>query len=288
MNDAEAEKSSLVKAVEQLKVHDHLCLIYESLDEQLAAAIPFIRIGLERGEQCIYIADDNTVSAISEAMRAEGIAVDPKSDALKIITKRDAYLKQGYFDPDSMIRFLKEAVDAAKKAGFTALRATGEMTWALGNETGVERLIEYEAKLNHCFPENDALAICQYSRNRFNPEIILDVIRTHPMVIYGSTVCDNFYYVPPDEFLKPEAMQGSLEVERFLENIRDHALAMAEIRKLNAELEHRVKERTAELTERNAQLERMNKLFVGREHKMIALKKRIAELEKDNTGEAKS
>ena len=38
-------------------------------------------------------------------------------------------------------------------------------------------------------------------RKKFNPEIILDIINTHPKIIYGDKVCDNFYYVPPKEFI---------------------------------------------------------------------------------------
>lgn len=47
-----------------------------------------------------------------------------------------------------------------------------------------------------------------------------------------------------------------------------------------ADLEERVRERTAELEGKNQELERMNRLFVGRELRMRELKERIAELEK--------
>jgi uncharacterized protein involved in exopolysaccharide biosynthesis len=49
---------------------------------------------------------------------------------------------------------------------------------------------------------------------------------------------------------------------------------------LTEELEQWVKERTQELGEKNAELERMNRLFVGREPRMVELKERIKELEK--------
>jgi predicted nucleic acid-binding Zn-ribbon protein len=45
-------------------------------------------------------------------------------------------------------------------------------------------------------------------------------------------------------------------------------------------LEHRVLERTAELQKSNEQLSRMNKLFVGREIRMVELKEQISVLEK--------
>ncbi|MDD2733318.1 MAG: hypothetical protein PHF56_05215 [Desulfuromonadaceae bacterium] len=52
-----------------------------------------------------------------------------------------------------------------------------------------------------------------------------------------------------------------------------------ELWRMNTELEQRVKQRTAELEERNAELHKMNRLFVGRELRMVELKEKIRELE---------
>jgi len=60
--------------------------------------------------------------------------------------------------------------------------------------------------------------------------------------------------------------------------------AEEEVRLINAELEVRVRQRTIEFEEKNAELERMNRLFVGRELRMIELKERIQELEKEISG----
>jgi GAF domain-containing protein len=54
--------------------------------------------------------------------------------------------------------------------------------------------------------------------------------------------------------------------------------------RLNEELEQRVRERTRELERRNHELEQLNKVFVGRELKMVELKKRIGELEEKQPG----
>src|SRR5947199_9240787 len=79
--------------------------------------------------------------------------------------------------------------------------------------------MEYESRLTHAVSENNCSALCQYNRRLFPPELILDVIRTHPMVAYGGTVCQNLYHVPADEFLGTN--QTAREVERLLTNIRE-------------------------------------------------------------------
>jgi len=60
--------------------------------------------------------------------------------------------------------------------------------------------------------------------------------------------------------------------------------AEEELHKLNEELEQRVRQRTAELEKKNAELQKTNKLFVGRELRMVELKERIGELEKKGGG----
>nr|WP_246559472.1 MASE3 domain-containing protein [Geoanaerobacter pelophilus] len=63
-------------------------------------------------------------------------------------------------------------------------------------------------------------------------------------------------------------------------DITDRKQMEESIRKLNEELEERVKQRTAELEVKNAELQRMNRIFVGRELRMVELKERIQKLEK--------
>jgi PAS domain S-box-containing protein len=215
------QTTPLIAALEQLGPHDHFCSIYESPQEHYAVAIPFIRIGLNRGEKCIYIADDGGAEDVRQAMQSEGIDVDSAiaSKALVLATKDQTYLKHGSFHPDWMFTFWKETTELAMGEGFSALRATGETEWVLRGSRGLERWMEYESRLTHTLSESNCSALCQYNRRLFPPEVILDVIRTHPTIVYGGTVCRNLYFVPPEEFLG--ANQTAREVERLLTNIRE-------------------------------------------------------------------
>jgi PAS domain S-box-containing protein len=189
---------------------DHLCLTYETRAEQVDVIVPFIRDGLASGDCCVYIADDQTIDEVVAELAGAGIDVGGAraTGALQVLSKRETYLRTGVFDPQAMIAFLSSTVEAALADGFSGCRMTGEMTWALGTDIGCERLIEYEALLNdNFFRTSPAIAICQYNRRRFPPEIIRDVLRTHPTTILGGRICANPYYEPSELVLgkRPEA-----------------------------------------------------------------------------------
>lgn len=226
----------LLTALAQLGPHDHQSLIYERREDRLAVAIPFIQIGLDRGEKCIYIADDGRETELREAMHAQGIEVEPAiaSNSLVFATKEDAFLRYGAFDADRMPAFWEDAAAEAARQGFSALRATGETEWLLSGPPGHERWAEYESNLTHVLANLNCFALCQYNRQVLPPELILNVIRTHPTVIYRGVVCRNMYHVPPAEFLSTD--QTAREVERLLTTIRERAVIEQTLRQQHHEL----------------------------------------------------
>jgi signal transduction histidine kinase len=192
---------------------DHLCLVYENTEQQWDAVIPYISEGLARNEACLYVVDDHGLDEVRQAFAGRGVEVDAyvRSGQLTFATKREAYLRSGTFDPAAMIDFLSRTVHEAVAAGRAGFRVTADMTWALGQECGCERLIEYEALLSNFFPGSRASAICQYNRKRFGADIIRDVLRTHPVAIVGSQVCHNLYYETPDMVLGQRSTEDRVE-----------------------------------------------------------------------------
>ena len=115
-----------------VQVHDHVCLLYETPEEQFQTALPFLKAGLDKQDYCIYVADENTTQTVMERMRRENLDVDTAvaSGRLALLTKRESFLRNGAFHADQMIEFLKEGCGQAKARGFSACRGTGEMTCA--------------------------------------------------------------------------------------------------------------------------------------------------------------
>lgn len=196
--------------VSDLKAGEHLTCIFKTDEEHHDLLSPFLANGLLNGEKVFYIMDDNHAHKIIEYISDAGLDVDSyiASGQFAIQTKDDSYLKNGVFDPDKMIDLLKKETQRALDEGYSALRVTGEMSWALKSLPGSERLIEYENKLNIFIPENKCLALCQYDKRRFRPEFLINVIRTHPIVVIGTKIYKNLFYLPPVNFTLAEQTQA--------------------------------------------------------------------------------
>jgi len=214
---------SIHQKIARLQPGDHLCCIYQTEKEHKTVVSLFVGQGLKSNEKIMYIVDVHTANTVLEYLKELGIDVEyyQNSGQLSILTRHDTYTKGGSFDPDAMIEMLKSETKTALNEGYKALRVTGEMTWALHGSPGSERLIEYEAKLNQFLPNNKCSAICQYAKQRFEPTVLLDILRTHPMAIIGEEIYENFYFIGPDELLGNR--RDAAELENWILNLKHHS-----------------------------------------------------------------
>jgi hypothetical protein len=83
------------------------------------------------------------------------------------------------------------------------------------------------------------------------------------------------------EVAERQMAQENLQEKALLleDEIKKRQKAQDAVEQLNKELEQRVRKRTAELEEKNAELQKTIQTFVGRELRMVELKERIRELE---------
>jgi PAS domain S-box-containing protein len=206
--------------IKELKPGDHLCILYKTDDEHKALITPYLRYGLENNEKVFYIVDARSSETVLNYLRQDDVDVDSfiESGQLMMLTVNESYMKGGIFDPDGMIRMLTDETNKALEEGFSALRVTGEMSWALKGLPGSDRLIEYETKLNEFFPNNKALAICQYDCRVFEPQILLEILTTHPIAVLGTEIYENFYYIPTADFLAGKGPEKTLE--HWIDNLK--------------------------------------------------------------------
>jgi len=207
----------------QLDAGDHCCGIFATQSEEQAVVGDYIAQGLVSGDKVLYVGDGPDRDGIMLRVQAAGIDVPAQVRAghLELASPRDVYLPKGRFDLDATLTKLAEAEADATAMGFPRLRASGEMSWAMADPESRTALLEYESKLSAQIRGTRLHGICQYDLERFPPDVLRDVLEAHPLALLGRELHDNFYYVPPEEFLGPMRQEATLR--RWLGNLEERS-----------------------------------------------------------------
>ena len=198
---ARARPMPLVRSF--LSASRHVCAFFHSHDEEYRVLLPFIQEGFARGEKAFHIVDPARRDTHLQRLAAAGIdtAAAQQRGQFELYNWTEAHLRDGYFDQDRMRALIEEVVTRARQHGFPRTRFVTHMEWALEGRVGMPALLEYEAKAHHGRMRDDDPVICTYDLTKFGGGIVVDIMRTHPMLIIGGSLYENPFFVPPEEFL---------------------------------------------------------------------------------------
>jgi hypothetical protein len=182
----------------------HVCAFFRNSDEEYRALLPFIKEGFERGERAFHVVNPALRDDHVRRLEFAGIATAAAQQRgqFELRNWADAYLRDGHFDQNRMLAFIQGALESGHQQGFPLTRLVAHMEWALEDRPGVDDLVEYETRLNHLLPRYDDPVICEYDLATFGADVVVDILRTHPMVIIGGILQENPFFVPPDAFLR--------------------------------------------------------------------------------------
>ena len=182
----------------------HICTFFRTSAEKYHVLMPFIREGMEQGDRAFHIVNPSLrsehaqriVEAGIDAARAEG------EGQLEIMGWDEAYLRSGSFDHSAMLALLPVLLKDGRTRGFPITRFIADMAWVLNDPGALDRLLEYECRVNLALPKAGDIVICSYDLDKFGAAIVIDALRTHPIVLIGGIVQRNPFYVPPEALLK--------------------------------------------------------------------------------------
>jgi len=183
--------------------HRHICAFFNSADEEHRALRSFIKDGFDSGDKAFHIVDPELQGEHLKRLAESGIDVEQAMGTGQLELRRwqDAYLRGDRFDQDAMLSLLEEVLQSGEASGYPLTRLVAHMEWALLNRPGVDDLLEYETRLNYMLPKYDDPVICTYDLSKFSASAVMDIMRTHPVVIVGEVLQENPFFVPPDQFL---------------------------------------------------------------------------------------
>jgi hypothetical protein len=183
--------------------HRHICAFFNGVDEEHRVLRSFIKDGFDSGDKAFHIVDPELQGEHLKRLAESGIDVKRAMGTGQLELRRwqDAYLRGDRFDQDAMLALLEEVLQSGEASGYPFTRLVAHMEWALLDKPGVDDLLEYETRLNYLLPRYDDPVICTYDLSKFGADLVMDIMRTHPVVIIGDVLQENPFFVPPDQFL---------------------------------------------------------------------------------------
>jgi PAS domain S-box-containing protein len=252
-----------------LQPGDHLCCIYSDEQEREEVLKRFLEDGLRQGQKLIYIYEGFENQSVQQFLqRLNQVFVEALlRGQLLVYLDNEIYFHGKQFDAQWMNQLLGLEVEKALAEGYPSLRLIGEMNWAAGEVSTLIDVVEYEASLNHALFSDRVVILCSYHRHRFKPDLLLDLLATHPKVVVGASVYKNFYYVPPDVFLQND--RASARFDLWISNLKSRHQTESELEQARSDLSRQVEEQINRLAEVNQHLYSEIRQRMGTEYALL-------------------
>jgi hypothetical protein len=187
----------------QLREIRHVCAFFNSDEEEYRVLLPFIKDGFLCGDKAVHVV--NPGQHPDHLLRLAGAGIDTaaarKSGQFELLTNSEAYIRDGRFDQDRMLEVFEKLASGNAKGGFPLSRICCRMDW-VAEGPYVDDVIEFESRVNEVWSRHDDAVICTYHLSQFGGNTVIDIMRTHPVVIIGGILQQNPFFVPPQEFLR--------------------------------------------------------------------------------------
>jgi hypothetical protein len=182
----------------------HVCAFVNGQAEADAVLDPFVRDGIDGGDSLVCLVDTAAPARPLHRLRRLGYdaAALVGDGRYQVRTWAETYLRTGGFDQDDMLGQLETLLTSASA---TRIRLLADMGWAARDDGVSGQLIEFEARANFLHARHRHVVICAYDTSQFDGAFILDILRTHPMVLIGGLLQENPFFVPPQDFLDERA-----------------------------------------------------------------------------------
>ena len=159
---------------------------------------------MKSGDKAVHVLNPEQRQDHLQRLTAAGIdpAVAQQSGQLELRNNTEVYLPDGRFDQERMLEVFEQLASGNAKGGFPLSRICCRMDWAVEDRSCIDDLVEFESRVNDVWRRHDDAVICTYHLGQFGGDAVIDIMRTHPMVIVGGILQHNPFFVAPDEFLR--------------------------------------------------------------------------------------
>ena len=181
----------------------HACAFFSGDEEEYRVLLPFVKDGFDCGDRAIHILHPEQRDDHRRRLGAAGIdaAAAEERGQLELRSSTETYLRDGRFHLEKQLAVFEEMAGGGEGGRMPRSRIVCRMDWAAEGGVVVDDVIEFEARINHLWCRHDHAVVCTYRQEQVGGDAMVDILRTHPMVIVGGILQRNPHFVPPEQFL---------------------------------------------------------------------------------------
>ena len=164
----------------------HFYQFYKGPEDLFRIVIPFLRLGLENKEACLWIVSRSLgVLEAIEAFRQKFDLMDFfENGQLLVLPAERWYLDRGRFSERKVLEKLKKFIQERERRGFGAYRAVGDTAWL--QERDWLKFQSYEKKSHEWIQSIRFAAICAYPIDRCSLGQTKDIVDNHDSVFLSK------------------------------------------------------------------------------------------------------
>ncbi len=185
----------------------HVCALFDGDDEAHRVLMPFIVDGFACREKAVHIVGSGRETDHLRRLEQAGIDV-PDALArgqLDVRSNTDTYLSGGRFDADRMLAAFEAMASGNDPSGYPLSRIVCNMDWTGDSRPLFDDVLRFEARVNAVWSRHKDVVICVYDVRQMSGDMVIDIMRTHPIVLIGHVLQENPFFVPPERFLRERA-----------------------------------------------------------------------------------
>jgi anti-sigma regulatory factor (Ser/Thr protein kinase) len=166
----------------------HNALVYESKEEYVARAVPFLKSGIEAGEGAVVAHTKSGLAMMRDAL-------GPEAAQVTFVDISAAYTRPAR----TLAAYHKVYLEQLRKT--PTLRAVADVQFG-PDPNEWDLWTGYEAVFNRSFGHLPAWVLCSYDANGTPDPIIEGVWQTHPEVVTGVNWTASNHYEDPEHLLR--------------------------------------------------------------------------------------
>ncbi|MFP5230655.1 MAG: MEDS domain-containing protein [Acidobacteriota bacterium] len=185
----------------------HQCLVYDGAPSlHLPALARVLRDKLQQNYRCLYMNSRPMVAGMQSYLAMEGVEVENVIRKRRLLLSwEQMHLVNGLFDVDKMLNTLSDALQSALRDGYTGLWATGDMSWEMGPEKNLPKLLDYERRLDEFLEAHPRMGgVCQYRMDTMPRTAVQQGLVAHRALFINETLS-----ILNPQYLHPEMSSPS-------------------------------------------------------------------------------